>query len=67
MRVTWNAVTRGTPSCSTFAVIDISAMPPGAVPSTSDGVDWPDSHPMTAAKPAESTIENNTVTATATQ
>ena len=34
-RVTWNAVTSGTPSCSTFAVMHISAMPPGAVPSTS--------------------------------
>ncbi len=34
-RVTWNAVTSGTPSCSTFAVMHISAMPPGADPSTS--------------------------------
>ena len=33
-RVTWNAVTSGTPSCSTFAVMHISAMPPGALPRT---------------------------------
>ena len=30
-RVTCAAVTSGTPNCNTFAVIDISAMPPGAV------------------------------------
>ena len=34
-RVTWNAVTSGTPSCSTLAVMHISAIPPGASPSAS--------------------------------
>src|SRR5437870_10400569 len=33
-RVTWAAVTSGTPSWSTLAVTHISAMPPGAVAST---------------------------------
>ena len=31
MRTTCAAVTRGTPSCNTLAVMHISAMPPGAV------------------------------------
>jgi hypothetical protein len=33
-RLTWKAVTMGTPNCKTLAVMVISAMPPGAVPST---------------------------------
>lgn len=32
IRITWNAVTSGTPTSSTLAVMHISAMPPGVVP-----------------------------------
>ena len=40
-RVTCAVVTKGTPSCSTSAVWHISAIPPGAVASTTLGTDSP--------------------------
>ncbi|MCY1251727.1 hypothetical protein D9M72_655320 [compost metagenome] len=49
--VTWNAVTTGTPNCNTFAVIAISAMPPGVVPRIKVGMGAADHHDSSAPRP----------------
>jgi len=51
-RKTCAAVTRGTPSCSTLAVMHISAMPPGAMARIMLGMDTPAARP-TAQQIAE--------------
>jgi len=64
-RVTWNAVTSGTPSWSTFAVMHISAMPPGALPSTIVAGCCPLAHASPTPKSADNTIDRITVPKTA--
>ena len=49
-RVTCAAVTSGTPSCSTLAVMHISAMPPGAMASTRVGAGSPRAPPASNAQ-----------------
>ncbi|KAG1306785.1 hypothetical protein G6F62_015343 [Rhizopus arrhizus] len=51
MRVTWKAVTTGTPNCSTFAVIAISAIPPGVVPRIKVGTGATDQYDSSAPSP----------------
>ena len=63
-RQTWKAVTMGTPSCSTLAVMDISAMPPGEVPSTRVAGCRPVSLDSSQAKPAQIAIMNRLPTTT---
>jgi hypothetical protein len=48
--MTWKTVTTATPRCNTFAVIHISAMPPGVVPNTIVGISIPDNLETTPAK-----------------
>ena len=55
-RTTWKAVTAGTPSSSTLAVMHISAMPPGDVASSSVAGCRPVQAERAAAKPADSAI-----------
>src|SRR5476651_2484058 len=54
-RVTWAAVTSGTPSCSTFAVMHISAIPPGAVARITLGTGNPYAQARTAPSVAART------------
>ncbi len=58
-------MTSGTPSCSTLAVTHISAMPPGAVPSTSVAGCSPAAHASATPNAADSAIDSTTVSATA--
>ena len=52
IRIAWNAVTIGTPSCSACAVSAISPIPPGVVATTAVGhgrlVSWPSAKPKAA-------------------
>ena len=55
-RITCAAVTSATPSCRVRAVIDISAMPPGAVANIMLGTKMPAAFASPHAIAAESTI-----------
>src|SRR6267378_5853988 len=59
-RVTWAAVTSGTPSWSTLAVTHISAMPPGAVASTIVGIETEPRSARPHAHSADASIASST-------
>ena len=64
-RVTCAAVTSATPSCSVRAVIDISAIPPGAAASIMLGTKMPVATAKPHAMAAENSIIKNMQSSTA--
>ena len=56
IRITWKAVTIGTPSCRFLAVSDISAIPPGEVARIAVAGWMPDQAASNKPKPAATTI-----------